>query len=120
MFMRHPLSAPQVRHFINEGLEGWGTPAIRAQAVLLVGELMRYTIMRTGPEFEVSIDRQSDSVLIAVGKDGAQSPHVADQPEAVPGRVRWLVEAFADSWDVEPSGDGWVVRLELEPLADPS
>lgn len=106
------------REDIRELLHDWTSPDQLESAVLLVSELVTNVLVHTDDE----------AVLIAhvTGMPGTRRLHieVADRSDEMPhrrspgemassGRGLLLMEELADSWGVDPRGDGKCIWFEL-------
>jgi serine phosphatase RsbU (regulator of sigma subunit)/anti-sigma regulatory factor (Ser/Thr protein kinase) len=117
-----PQSAPSqirsARDDVRALLHDWASPDQFESAVLLVSELITNVLVHTDDDAVLSIT--------ATGMPGTRRLHVevADTSDDMPhrrtpgelassGRGLFLIEELADSWGVDPRGDGKAIWFEL-------
>ncbi|MFE9764695.1 ATP-binding protein [Streptomyces sp. NPDC005808] len=107
-------SAGHVRRIVRAYLRYWEMPELTDPVGLAVTELLA-NVLRHVPDrrCELLVLRQPDGVRVEVSDGSARLPKVsAPDSESEGGRGLVLVEAMADEWGVEPTGDGKTVWFE--------
>ena len=109
-----PQSARRARRFVREQLTTVGVDSEGAEHV--VSELVANVAEHARTTVHVAVV-VSDSVRIEVYDGNAVIPAVIDAAaDAERGRGLAIVEAYANTWGVTPTGDGKMVWAELERL----
>jgi anti-sigma regulatory factor (Ser/Thr protein kinase) len=111
-----PSAVPQARNFLSDTLAGWGMPGgLRADAVLLVSELVTNAIKHGRPPIELRARRTPTHVLLEVDDGATALPRkLRPTPEDEHGRGLQLTAMLADRWGTRPLRDGKSVWCLLE------
>ncbi len=118
-FPADPASVPAARRFVL-GAAGRLPREVGESVALMVSELATNAILHGQTEFEIDVEVEADSLLVAVSDRGRGSPEV--QRPAVTemhGRGLMIVQSLADDWGVTAASGGagktvWF-RLRLQP-----
>jgi hypothetical protein len=117
----HPVAADQARIITRLALAEWGMNGITDNALLVTAELVT-NAMKIGEVFQLTLSRQSDTVLIEVSDSSEASPDPQKQSlHRVDGRGLLLVEACSKDWGwrLEDHGGKTVWALCAEAHAEP-
>lgn len=124
--MRFTADVARIRHarawVVAEAAQaGASADALRVVA-LLASEVITNAVLH-GPAsgvVEVSVTHDDGRLRVGVSDESARLPvRGRPAPHAVSGRGVMLVERLAESWGVEPDGDGKTVWFEVRLAATP-
>jgi anti-sigma regulatory factor (Ser/Thr protein kinase) len=123
VFLRLPESAPQVRHFVTQTMNGWQMQDLADAVELVTSELAANAVehARFGA-FRVTLERlDGECVRVAVIDRSRTLPvrHFAEDDEDR-GRGLAIVEAIAQKWDADLLRWGKRVWAELETPPQPA
>ncbi|MCW2569463.1 MAG: hypothetical protein JWN54_3560 [Mycobacterium sp.] len=109
-----PDAVPRARRFTAVALATVACPGLRADAELVVSELVTNAILHgTGP-VALRVAPRPDGVRVEVQDGNRATPvRALSNPDAMTGRGIALVESLARRWGVEPVERGKVVWAEL-------
>ena len=117
-FTDDPDSA-SIRRSARRALDGWQTPDLIGDTLVVITELIHNAVKHTGDGGELVMIRRSGSVLIEV------SDHSSDLPRAYPpdarrigGRGLMLVAALARDWGSRRVTAGKVVWAQMPTASD--
>ena len=111
-----PQAASDARRFVRGALtESRLHPEVVDTVELLTSELVTNIILHAGVPGELTVRLLSSAVQIRISDDHAALPRLRAGGElAESGRGLVLVDALADAWGVDPSGDqGKTVWFEV-------
>ncbi|MFE3452480.1 ATP-binding protein [Nonomuraea sp. NPDC059194] len=111
-------AVPAARTWVRQMLDRWGLQHFTERAELLVSELATNAIKHAkadGAPIRVTLTYENHTLLLEVHDRDASSLPVPQQPviDEEGGRGLFLVEAYADRWDVKTTAYGKAVRCEL-------
>ncbi|MGH9088651.1 MAG: ATP-binding protein [Acidimicrobiales bacterium] len=114
----------EARRFVTDALAGWGLDDAQPAASMLVTELATNSVLHARTGFRVALSFDGDLLRLGVSDGSTRAPREkAHSHQATTGRGIHLVAAYADSWGVEPAGDGktvWcVLRARSSILSEP-
>lgn len=108
-----PLGASTVapaaaRHAVRQLLDGSVPPAVLADALLVVSELVSNAVMHAHRCCSLAVHVRTDDVLIAVDDDagGCVAVRPTDDPLRPGGRGLRIVDEITSGWGVERNGHG--------------
>lgn len=105
-FANQPDSIGAARRVVTQALTG-EAPELIEKARLLVSELATNALCHARTEFDVSVDRVSASIHIAVRDTGGGEPSLRTPSlSETSGRGLQILNLLADAWGVE-HGPGW-------------
>jgi serine phosphatase RsbU (regulator of sigma subunit)/anti-sigma regulatory factor (Ser/Thr protein kinase) len=113
-----PGQISSARADIRALLHDWTSPDQMESAVLLVSELVTNVLVHTDHDARLIADVNgmpgTRRLHVEVGDRSDDMPHLRDPGElASSGRGLFLIEELADSWGVDPRGDGKSIWFEL-------
>ena len=113
-----PARVAEARQQMRQLLHDWSSPEQIDSAVLLLSEMLTNVLVHTDADAlltaEVSGDVGERRMRIAVTDAGDDLPHRRRPGElASSGRGLVLIELLADTWGVEPRGEGKSIWFEL-------
>ncbi len=113
-----PGQIRSAREDIRALLHDWTPPDQRESAVLLVSELVTNVLVHTDDDAcltaEITGMPGTRRLHVEVGDRSDDMPHRRSPGElASSGRGLFLIEELADSWGVDPRGDGKSIWFEL-------
>ncbi len=110
----HPSfdSVKDARHFALGAMDRWGIDC--EDLALVVSELATNAVRYAGGSFDVTIHRDSSSVLVEVGDRSSSRPAVRDPgPDSPRGRGLIIIDSVARDWGVRDRSEGKVVWVRL-------
>ncbi len=113
-----PERVAGVRHELRELLHDWADPEQVDSAVLMVSEMVTNVLVHTDGDAlmvaEAAGERSSRKLRVDVSDASDELPHRRRPGEmASSGRGLLLMEILADSWGVDPRGEGKCIWFEL-------
>ena len=85
-------------------------------AVLLTSEAVTNAVVHAGTPIDVVVTVDAAMARIEVHDRQPDLPVVRDpDPDAASGRGLRVIEAMAEAWGVQPTGDGTCLWFELRP-----
>jgi len=93
-------SIVRARRFAAEVLIGID-PDLADAVIVMVSELVTNSVRHAASEFTVSVERDHDSIRVAVSDEGKQRPSLRNPPPTErSGRGLQIVNALSDDWGV--------------------
>lgn len=103
------------RRFVCELLDAWHLSDLRAEAELVISELVTNAVVHTGKRFTVAVAPDGDQgVRIEVSDLSPTPPHIRIETAfATNGRGIPIVSAIAEEWGVDVDAEGKTVWARL-------
>ena len=116
--MPGPQMPARARELVGRACEQWGLPRVRRLAELIISELASNAVLHARTPAVVTVRLLDDRLQMSV-RDG--DPRLVYHPPAGThgahhgehGRGLLILEAMADSWGSEPTGNGKVVWAQV-------
>ncbi|MGP3998588.1 ATP-binding SpoIIE family protein phosphatase [Streptomyces sp. 8N706] len=113
-----PERVAGIRHELRELLHDWADPEQVDSAVLMVSEIITNVLVHTDGDAlmvaEAAGERSARRLRVDVSDASDELPHRRRPGEmASSGRGLLLLEILADSWGVDPRGEGKCIWFEL-------
>lgn len=108
------------RRLVNQACRAWGVPRLRRLGELIISELATNAVVHARTPIVVTLrllpDANGRTLRVAIrDKDPRLVERQSDgtQPPIERGRGLLILDAMADAWGSEPTGDGKVVWAEI-------
>ena len=100
-------SAAEARWVTRTVLAAWGLSHLDDVACLLVTELVANAVVHAGTTSELTLAMRRGRLHVSLADDDPRPPELRHGPPlSTSGRGIALVDALADDWGWEPTGDG--------------